>query len=73
MVLQVFKMLVDELISMDNSSRSKFLDLVTANPRLPPGGLPQAGIKLALRTGSRTVWAQVRGRGGGGGGASRID
>jgi len=56
---QIFKMLVDELISMDNSSRSKFLDLVTANPRLPPGGLPQAGIKLALRTGSRTVWAQT--------------
>lgn len=27
--------------SMDNEKRTKFLDLVTANPRLPPGGLPQ--------------------------------
>jgi len=35
------------------------LDLVTANPRLPCGGLPQAAIKVASRAGARTVWAQT--------------
>ena len=30
--------------SMDNEKRTKFLELVTANPRLPPGGLPQVYV-----------------------------
>jgi len=29
---------------MDNEKRTKFLELVTANPRLPPGGLPQVPV-----------------------------
>jgi E3 ubiquitin-protein ligase TRIP12 len=53
------QLLVNELVSMDNERRTKFLDLVTANPRLPPGGLPQAGIKVASRAGARTIWAQT--------------
>jgi hypothetical protein len=53
-------LLIDELVSMDNQRRTKFLDLVTSYPRLPPGGLPQAGIKIAAaRAGVRTVWAQT--------------
>ena len=56
----ISKLLVDEMVAMDNQRRTKFLDLVTANPRLPPGGLPQAGIKVAAaRAGVRTVWAQT--------------
>ncbi len=44
----VLKLLIDELVAMDNTKRQKFLELVTANPRLPAGGLPQAGIKVSL-------------------------
>jgi len=57
----VFKLLVEALVLFDNSRRAKFLDLVCSNPRLPPGGLPQAGIKVAARPAARgaRVWAQT--------------
>ena len=56
----VFRLLVEALVAFDNTRRAKFLDLVCSNPRLPPGGLPQAGIKVASQTrrGAR-VWAQT--------------
>ena len=45
---QLFKLLVEELVEMPPDDRARFLDLVTASPRLPPGGLPQAAIKVPL-------------------------
>lgn len=54
----VLTLLIDELLAMDNARRAKFLELVTANPRLPAGGLPQAGIKVAPRAQAR-IWAQT--------------
>jgi len=54
----LFLLLISELAHMQNEKRSAFLDFVTATPRLPPGGLPQAGIKVATRA-SKIVWSQT--------------
>jgi len=42
-----FQLFLDELCEMSNSDRSRFLDFVTACPRLPPGGLASLCIEIA--------------------------
>jgi len=50
---QPFQMLLDELVAMPIADRARFLDFVTACPRLPPGGLASLGIEVAPETRSR--------------------
>jgi len=42
----VFNWLIEELVAMDNVSRSVFLDFVTSCPRLPPGGVKHLSIDV---------------------------
>jgi len=48
-----FQMLLDELVAMPIEDRARFLDFVTACPRLPPGGLASLGIEVAPESRSR--------------------
>ena len=50
---QPFLMLLDELVAMPIADRARFLDFVTACPRLPPGGLASLGIEIAPENRSR--------------------
>jgi len=52
-------MLLDELCEMSNGDRSRFLDFVTACPRLPPGGLASLGIEVAPASG-RSLFPRSR-------------
>uniref|UniRef100_A0A7S0H648 HECT domain-containing protein n=1 Tax=Hanusia phi TaxID=3032 RepID=A0A7S0H648_9CRYP len=47
------QLLLEELVAMSNSDRARFLDFVTACPRLPPGGLASLSIEIAPETRSR--------------------
>mmetsp|Transcript_22218 Transcript_22218/g.44732 ORF Transcript_22218/g.44732 Transcript_22218/m.44732 type:complete len:147 (-) Transcript_22218:24-464(-) len=60
-----FQLLLEELVEMPNMERAKFLDFVTACPRLPPGGLAALSIEVApesrskyprTRTCSKLMW-----------------
>lgn len=61
-----FQLLVKELCRMSNQDRARFLDFVTACPRLPPGGLASLSIEIApgagpaafprSRTCTRLMW-----------------
>lgn len=46
-----YQMFLDELCDMTNKDRAKFLDFVTACPRLPPGGLASLNIEIAPESG----------------------
>lgn len=49
------------MCSMDNEKRTKFLDLVTANPRLPAGGLPQVLPPPCCRIVPLCLWLDLLG------------
>ena len=59
---KVYQLLIDELLRMDNATRAKFLNFVTACPHLPPVGLSMLEIEvLQQHSGGKLPTAQTCG------------